>query len=372
MEIVGIVVLILGVGLVFAVALGILLLGRYLQGRRKQAWAQLAERYHLHDSSNGLSGVLDGTSVQLAIETRGSGEDKTDWTVASGFLSPPLDLGLSVSKEGLLSSAWASLAGTEDVQTGDAAFDAAFIVQGDEAGRVRALLHPALRQAFVQAASRATAVYANDTAVRITLQGAVSSYASLEWALRTTSSLAAMMAQGRENVPVAAPLATHRLGWEAFARPRGLQGMTTPLRIWGNLDGRAVSVYAIRSDRLTYQLEVFVRYPQNLGLNLLVQPSSTIDGVAVWFGGQDVEVGDQTFDPIFRVQAARPDRMLIVLDPHVRQRMVWLNQRYGSIQVRDDGVTLRAAAMPADPNEVLGLLGEASTLADQIFANAYR
>jgi hypothetical protein len=275
-----------------------------------------------------------------------------------------------VTPQGALSPLWNSLTGQTDLPVGDRVFDDAFVIRGDEHGRVHVLLDPSLRNLLMSARNYGTSMTLGDAGLKIEQRGDVTDATWLEWALRTAAQTAQAVERARWNVPAATPLMVFRAGWDDFARARGLQGMSTPLCMWGTVDGRTVSVYAVRVAELAYQLEILVRYPDRLGLDLLVRPVATFDGLSVLFGGQDIRVGDPAFDQMFRVQAARAERAPIVLDPSVRAKLFQLRGVCSSLQVRDDGVALRTAQIPARPDDALALLGEASALADLVWNNA--
>ncbi|MBI4575379.1 MAG: tetratricopeptide repeat protein [Planctomycetes bacterium] len=91
-----------------------------------------------------LEGEVKGYPVTVDTFTRGSGKTRHTYTRFRLRLPRPLGLGLSLTKEGFLSGV-AKAFGSQDIQVGDAAFDAGVLVKGREAGRVRDFLTPARR-----------------------------------------------------------------------------------------------------------------------------------------------------------------------------------------------------------------------------------
>ncbi len=359
-----------GVPLIVIAAVAVFVLRA--QRRREELWANVAHRFSLQVHGSRMWGLVDGQPVQVVRELRGGGKQRVPWTVVSCVVSPPLDLGLCVTPQGTLSPLWNSLTGQVDLPVGDPAFDDAFVVRGDEHGRVHVLLDPALRGLLLSALRHGTTMTLGDAGLKIEQRGDVTDASWLEWALRVAAQTGLAMERARWNVPAATPLMVYRAAWDDFARARGLRGMSTPLCMWGMLGTREVRVYAVRVAELAYQLEIFVRYPDRLGLDLLVRPNATFDSLSVILGGQDVRVGDPVFDPAFRVKAARADRVPAVLDPAVRDKMIRLHGVCSSLEVRDDGVALRTTQIPLRPDDALALLGEASSLADRVWNNARR
>ena len=174
------------VGLVFAMCVmaAVAYQARGSSGRR-QVLSTLAARHRLHLGSNRAWGELDGRSVQVVRELRGSGKSREIWTVVSSTRFPPLDLGLCVKKQGGLSSVWLRLSGGQDVQIGDAAFDEAFLVEGDEPHRVRALLSSSIRELLLAVSSGGNDVYLTDHGARIEVRREVLDIHWLEAALQT-------------------------------------------------------------------------------------------------------------------------------------------------------------------------------------------
>lgn len=355
-----------------AVVGGIIAWAVTAQKKREDTWARLAARLGLSYARSQVWGTLEGQGVQLRTEVRGSGKHRQTWTVVASFLNPPLDLGLSVYRQGFLSNTFGALFGAQDVAVGDPSFDPAYVVKADEPARAVALLGPELRAFFVRAHADRTGLHLADTGARIEERGMVSNEQWLEWALQTVAMASRLADAARANVPPATPLVPHRAAWMEFAKAAGLAGMDTPLCIWGRMEEASVSAYAVRVGHVQHRLEVLVRFDQGLGLGLLVRPTGTLDGIASFFGGQDHSFGDPAFDPAFVVKAPSADRLAEVLDADVRRRLVELASRGVVVQVRDDGVTVRAPSFPADASEVPRLVAEAKGVARAIYANASR
>jgi hypothetical protein len=335
--------------------------------QRDATWARVAQRLGLELANRVVYGRLEGQQVSLRIEVRGSGKSRQTYTVASSTLSLPLDLGLRVTKQGFLDDTLASLGLKRDIKIGDPAFDAAFSIEADEPDRVRALLTPGLKQALW---ALPEPFMLSDSGFSMSTQGAIDDEKWLVWALRAAANVAAQMKEARKRVPVASPLAGHRAEWKRFAASVGLSRMSTPLCMWGDLEGTRISARAVRVGPLAYQMEVQVYFALPLHMRLFVRPAGTFDDVATFFGREDHRLNDPAFDPAFVVQSARADRLPEVLDEGARRRLMDLNRRFGAVQVSDEGISIRSASMTADPRAIPALVGHLRETAKRISENA--
>lgn len=340
--------------------------------QRTAAWAAMAQRLGLQFANQQIYGLLEGAPVRLFTEVRGSGKNKQTYTVAAGILDPAFDVGLTVYKHGFFSSV-GEMMGMKDITIGDPGFDQAFVIKGDEPHRVQALLaSPALRQALAQVLSSGWVFTVRDQGFRVECRGATSDAQWMEWALRMAGLVTRLLAEARPAIPCATPLAPHRDAWVQYAQAAGMQGMDTPLCMYGRHEGAAISVYAVRSGPLQYGVEVMVRFDRPLGLGLMVRPQGTLDAIGAFLGGQDLTVGDAEFDPRFVIKATAKESLAAVLDGEVRKKMLDLLARVGSIQVKDDGVTLRAPRFSDDPTGVPWLVAQARSLSDRVADNVAR
>lgn len=351
---------------------GLIAWGVHSHKKRQQVWASVAQRLGLHYANYQIYGHLDGSAVRLFTEVRGSGKNKQTYTVAAGMIVPGFDLGLAIYKHGFFQSIGQAM-GMTDIQIGDPGFDQAFVIKGDEPHRVKALLaSDDLRRALAQVHASNWVFTVRDEGFRVECRGATSDPQWLEWALRASAQLARLLSDARANIPCASSLAKHRDVWVQYAQASGLAGMDTPLCMYGRHEGASISVYAVRSGPLQYGVEVLVKFDQPLTLGLHVRPQSGWDAIGAFLGGQDLKIGDATFDPVFVVKARSQESLGIVLDAEVRAKMMDLQSRVGVIQVRDDGVTLRAPRFSEDPAGVPWLVAQARQLSDRIADNASR
>lgn len=97
-----------------------------------------------------IEGTFRGRSVRIYAYTTGSGKSRTAWCALSVLAIVPPGFSLKISGENLITKA-GRIFGVDDVQTGDAAFDARFYVRTKQSGYVRAALIPEVRMRLSEA-----------------------------------------------------------------------------------------------------------------------------------------------------------------------------------------------------------------------------
>lgn len=134
--------------LMVAVGVGILGFKFWQRSAARASWASVAERLGLaFDSSPSLTGSYRGRRVEVSTVYRGSGKSRHICTQVETTLAPYLNLGLKIYRQGLLQEL-GKLVGTQDIETGDAAFDAQFMIKGDDPDKVLRLLDADTRSAL--------------------------------------------------------------------------------------------------------------------------------------------------------------------------------------------------------------------------------
>ncbi|HSN98447.1 MAG TPA: hypothetical protein VLS89_09115 [Candidatus Nanopelagicales bacterium] len=334
---------------------------------RERAWGAVASELGLTAADGAVHGLLEGQQVHLRLERRGVSGGETVHTVASGILSLPLDLGLDVGPEAPWDDLLAGGQGGDPVRTGDPAFDMGFQIRADEPNRARALLTPALRDTLRRCGDL---VRLTDLGVSLSHRGACLDPAWIRWALRNAANVATLVDNARRRVPLATPLAGHRPGWRQLAAELGLNSTRAPLGVWGAFEGSPICAYAARTGPLAYGLEVAVRFERPLGVDLRIKPAGAIDALCAMLGGDDRRVGDPAFDRVFSVRCARSDRLPGVLDAEARERLLELSRRAGAVRVLDEGVSVRAPVLPAEPQAVLELVAQIRDAVARLERNA--
>ncbi len=335
--------------------------------QRDQIWGQVAAGLGLHYANSEIWGRRHGQSIRVGLVSRGSGKNKTTYTVASSVLNPPLDLGLSVQRHGFFNDLFQ---GGHDIQVGDPAFDGRFIIQGDEDHRVRALLATELRQLLLGRLGGAD-FSLSDRGMSVERHGATNDGRWLGWAIEMCSQTTHLLSRARFHVPVASALAWHSQAWAAFARANGLRGVDTPLCMWGELEGTGVHAYAARVGTRAYQLEVRVSFSPSLGVGLAVQPTRTFDRVAIFFGSQDHKLGDPAFDETFVVKAASAHAVGQVLDARLRAQLLELHRTVGATSLYDDALVVRLPTLPRHPAVVPQTVHRMAALAEAVGARRH-
>jgi hypothetical protein len=346
---------------------GIVWLVRYYQRLKDEAWSAVAQRYGLHYSGRQIVGRLHDQAVRVCTVTRGSGDDKTTYTVISSTLPMALDLGFSLRKHGFINNMFHRSA---DHIIGDPTFDDTFIISADEEHRVRSLLGPKLRHLLLQQLSSSNKFTIGDHGATIETTGVSRSAPWLSWAIETCTRITAGMAKARESVPVATPLAHHRHAWRSFARANGLRGSDTPLCMWGTLEGANVQAYAVRTGAGQYEMEVALTLPTTLGIGLAVQPYGLMDKIVTFFGSQDHKLGDSLFDEAFRVKVTHVEAANLVLDERVRRELLMLQREIGPVSLSDNLLTVRLKQVPHHPSIVPRSVRRMLGVADQLCSRA--
>ena len=332
------------------------------------SWAATAHRLGLHYDGRSIEGTMHGQWVRAGTFTRGSGQNRRTYTRVAAKLQLPLDLGLSLRRHGIMNDMFH---GSGDHIIGDPLFDQTFIVSADEAHRVGSLFGPKLRHLLLQQVANSNSFRLEDTGARIESSGMMAAE-RLAWALETVSRITKGVDLARGSVPVATPLAHHQHAWRTFASANSLRGHDTPLCMWGRLEGGSVRVYAVRTNRLFYEMEIEVTLETPLGIGLWVRAIGLMDKLTMLFGSQDIKLGDAFFDDAFRVQASEPELAKAVLDETVRGELMLVQQDLGPIVVNDQAITVRLKVVPHHPavvpQAVRRLTGVADALTQRVNA----
>jgi hypothetical protein len=329
-----------------------------------EAWASAAQEHGLHRAGKrSLTGTKYGVPVHVRTVTRGSGDSKTTYTVVSAALRMSLDLGLNLRRHGFFNNMFHKSA---DVEVGHRAFDDAFIVSADEASRVMLLFDAKLRQLLLQHLSQKHDFSLTDHGVSVECVGETRDRQWLSWAIELCARATSKMDIARSNVPPAAPLAHHRHAWRAYATANGMACMDTPLCMWGDISGQKVQANAVRTAPGVYELEVSLKFAEELGLGLGIEPTGLMDKVAVFFGSQDHRFDDLVFDDTFRVKVTAVDQVDQVLDQNMRGQLMMLHSNVGPLSLDDAGIAVRLPNVPRDPaivpRTVQKMIGVAETL----------
>jgi hypothetical protein len=113
--------------------------------KTNEAWAAVARQLQLVFQSGQIfsrpriSGIHKGCSVLVTTFSKGSGKNQTTYTRFRVSYPHSLDLGLRLTKQGMLSGI-GKFFGTQDIEVGDEGFDDAVVVKGRDPERVKEFL----------------------------------------------------------------------------------------------------------------------------------------------------------------------------------------------------------------------------------------
>ena len=161
----GHIVAFLAIFIVPGIVIGIVILFAMARSKKiNQAWESAAKTLGLQYSpsamlkSRNISGDLHGFHVLIDIYTSGSGDHSQTYTRFRVTNPTPLNLGLRLTREGMLTSV-AKFFGSQDIQVGDSAFDDSLHIKGNDESSIREFLKPSRRmriQRFLRSHSDAT------------------------------------------------------------------------------------------------------------------------------------------------------------------------------------------------------------------------
>ena len=136
-------------GLVFLAIIGVVIMaitiGVNQSKKTNEAWATVARQLQLVFqpgqifSRPRISGIHKGCSVLVTTFSKGSGKNQTTYTRFRVSYPHSLDLGLRLTKQGMLSGI-GKFFGTQDIEVGDEGFDDAVVVKGRDPERVKEFL----------------------------------------------------------------------------------------------------------------------------------------------------------------------------------------------------------------------------------------
>lgn len=123
----------------------------------QEAWASIAAKYRMKytgTARTGMSGNINGIFCNINTVTRGSGKNRSTYTVYTAYIGTALPGGLSLTREGFFSKV-GKMFGGQDIQTGDRRLDASLIIKGqDVSGIIRLLNIAQVRDALMYFVAR--------------------------------------------------------------------------------------------------------------------------------------------------------------------------------------------------------------------------
>lgn len=307
-----------------------------------------AKRLGMVRVGNELFGQRGGVPVgaRLAFDSPHGTKVQARWTLYARLL-PPLDLGLLASTR--VVPVELAGAGARVVLTEDAAFDARFAVRCDEPHRGVELFDPEVRTLMLRWLHPNAMFMLSDGGVAVQTVHGQADEATLRTGLEAVAAITNALNQARDLVPAAHELERHRVAWRRFAADNGLSGVDAPLCMFGMIEDASVYAYAVRKMPGDFDLEVWMRFEDPLGLGLLVQPMRTVDRMKEMFGATDYKLGEPLFDETFLVRVSDEAGTVALLDDETRKRLLVIHDTVGPLSLTDDGLSVRLPHVPPDP-----------------------
>lgn len=319
----------------------------------KALGVQVDGRGLLHGFWGGVE-LLGSHATERETYTNDDGQQaerdyKVTWFYAR--FDPKLRLGLSIAADDALSRFIKWVSSNRDIELGDAQFDKGFHVAAREGSAARSLLSGAVATELVRARARHAIVTVNDDEVCVTERGWVVAPATVASAFEVVGrSASAIMASRRGLV----------LPWEIQLRERWAAALSSlglsfdPVRLdaRGVIDGMFVTVEVDGGASLATVVTVAAPAPFARGLRVFRQEQGA---VARWFRGQDIVVGDPSFDDAFVVKGEDEAEVRAVLAGDAASRLAQLSHG-GVVTLENNTLTVRSDKLET---ELVGAMVEA-------------
>ncbi len=147
---------------------------------RAERWAHVASELGFETLPNGIR----GRHRQMYVEVEQTEREDRYWTRFSCRFDRALGLSMSLTKQTTLAS-FAPLMAMQDIQVGDPAFDARFVIKGAPEAQVRAVLTPEVRARLVELQDQATHLEVADDHVTAWIAWQVLDPDHLRWGIDT-------------------------------------------------------------------------------------------------------------------------------------------------------------------------------------------
>jgi hypothetical protein len=215
-------------GFIFLVFLivGFIIVMSTVQSRKgREAWLAAAQQLGFQCEPGGafsrptIRGTFRRYQVTVSAITRGSGKSSATYTQFRVAYPRPLDTEVRISQEGF-SSKLAKFFGSQDIQTGDAAFDASVIVQGPSAEEVVRFLTPPRRAEIVNLLETHRGAVIDETQITWELRGFLRDPERITGTVRSLVDFAQNLLEPSEQDVEPAP--DYRVQWTSEAASAAL------------------------------------------------------------------------------------------------------------------------------------------------------
>ncbi len=309
-------------------------LGLRFQPRRAAAlqfWRPAAEHHRV------LTGTIDGRPVRVNTFWQGKGDNKNTYT-GYWVALPPLGLGLTVYREGMMGRIVGRLTG-RDVEVGDSDFDKAHRIEGNHPEGVAAFLTPSRRVTIDRLLTELPGCRVGDDSIVYRRKGVVSDAGQLIATVRRMIAAGAAIAGGRPAVDEA--LARQRRGDLAESAER----LREAAKRSGDVETRrteAETLYA--AGRYAESAEEFGKLEKALPLD---------DQVAQWRQRAEQRRDGEPAVPAAADRGADTDPGAVadvLFDPKLLsfETAKLFEERYEGMAVRWEGILVRARSYGSD------------------------
>lgn len=188
----------------FVIFIIVIVVGITQSQKAGEAWSATAQTLGMDYNGGGmfqkrsLSGVLHGNHAFVDTFTRGSGKSSTTYTRYRIHYPRPLGLGLQITQEGFFTGVSKAL-GAQDIQVGDAMFDQAALIKGNDPKAVTDFLTQARRSRIHRALNSFSRLKIKDDEIYWEHRGVQRSQAKLSEVIRRLSLLAWFLCGDRKE-----------------------------------------------------------------------------------------------------------------------------------------------------------------------------
>lgn len=306
--------------------------------------------------------------VLVLVEIVSAGSSTTTYTYALARIDPPLVVGMRLAHTSWLARKLAPLPNP----FGDPAIDERVRLDARDAHRAMRLLAsrggPAPNIVGRLAAITDASISVCDSSVALFSSGGVVTNPDvLAGRVDRAVAIAAAIVEQNAWLPPYTGHAVLEGIFRGFGDSHRLAFDPKRLRLEGEVAGARVRI-ALESEPGALFTTVSVDLPRSLGLGLRMKPQTSMQFIATFFGGQDIEVGDPIFDDRFVIQGAVPAYVQAALANPTLRRVLW-QLAHGAQDVRIDDARLyfRYPMPPAHESQLHGIVEHVSAAVEGFF-----
>ena len=312
-------------------------------------------------------GLRRGCEVFVLQYTTGSGSSTTTWTAALARIDPPLFLGLTIRQHGLLDKIF----GGKDIQVGEPTADERLDIDGFDSARIAMLLSPSdihCREAL----SRMTALtsqwtlYVGDSVVEVARADTITDLAEMTYMLDSAIDLAVWFAARRRVVPMSQGELAQQEAWSQFAQRSRLAFDPPRMTISGELAGTSLDI-ALETDGQRTRTVVTARFPHQVHVAFTVLRTA-VPGFLQGIFSQDIKVGDEAFDSMFKVTGYPEEAVRVALArPTLLQILKHLGTHAHDLQLNHQELFFRVEGATPRHADIEGLVSLACTTSGELY-----